>query len=122
MSTVATRRLRTTTAHTRSFEQAPRVRAGDRVRFIRHDEQSPGWFWGASAEGVEGYFPTSWFRLDASETGATALYDYDAAELTIEAGVEVECLVRVAGWLRVRTASGDEGWIPSNTIEPRQLD
>jgi len=67
---------------------------------------------------IEGYFPTSWFRLDSTGVQATALRDYDAAELTIEAGVQIDCLDEVAGWLLVRTAEGRQGWIPVQSAVP----
>jgi hypothetical protein len=107
------RRRRTSSPHTRSFATAPRVAANEAVRLIRHDERSPGWFYGVTPQGAEGYFPTSWFQLDEDGGQATALRDYDAVELTIDAGVEIDCLDEAAGWLLVRTVDGREGWIPS---------
>jgi hypothetical protein len=109
------RRVLTAAVHERSFAIAPRVYAQSTVRLIRHDERNPGWFYAATPTGIEGYFPTSWFHIDGAH--ATALRDYDASELTIEAGVELDCLEEVAGWLLVRTADGREGWIPLECAE-----
>jgi len=105
--------MRTTTvrAHRRSFETAPRVRAGEVVRVLRNDGKHPGWFFGDTSENVEGYFPVRWFDFGADAT-ATARRDYDATELTIEVGVPVQCLEAESSWVRVRTVAGEEGWIP----------
>ena len=111
-----TRPARTSKPHRRSFENAPRVAANDTVRWIRADDANPGWFLGADRNGVEGYFPQRWFELDQSTSTARALRDYDAAELTIEAGVDVECLETESGWVLVRTAAGDQGWIRGNCV------
>ncbi len=110
-------RMYTTKAHQRSFELAPRVHQGDQVRVLRHDDKPPGWFFGAAGVGLEGYFPLAWFALSADGTTATARRDYDAAELTIRAGVEIECLETEAEWLLVRTAEGHQGWIPGDCVK-----
>ena len=109
-------RLRTILGHKRTFHSAPRVRAGDVVRLVRHDEKNPGWFFGVAPDGLEGYFPSRWFEVDSNGTSARALRDYDAMELTIEADVEVQCLAEESGWLLVRTGDGREGWIPANCM------
>lgn len=92
------------------------MRAGDVVRHDRVDEKNPGWFVGADSRGVEGYFPCRWFDVDPGASTARALRDYDAAELTIGAGVEVECLAEESGWLLVRADDGREGWIPETCL------
>lgn len=107
--------FRTVSGHTRSFERAPRVRAGEVVRHIRDEEKHPGWFFGAAPDGVEGYFPIRWFDLDPENVTARAIRNYDAMELTIEAGIEVVRLAEESGWLYVRTEDGREGWIPSGS-------
>ncbi len=112
-----TTRTHTTRAHERSFETAPRVHRGVRVRVLKNDDQFPGWFFGACLEGQEGYFPMGWFELSPDGSAATARRDYDAAELTIEVGVGVECIETEAGWLLVRTADGREGWIPEDCVK-----
>jgi flagellar basal body rod protein FlgF len=110
-------RLRTTVGHRRSFERAPRVLANEVVSRDRDDEKNPGWFVGTDRNGVEGYFPSRWFELDSSGANARAKRDYDAGELTVSAGVDVECIANESGWLLVRTDEGQEGWIPASCVE-----
>ena len=50
---------------------------------------------------------------------ARALRDYDATELTIEAGVDVHCICEESGWLLVQTEDGREGWIPASCVKSR---
>ena len=87
------------------------------VRRIRDDDKNPGWFFGVAPNGTEGYFPSRWFESELRGMNSRALRDYDAAELTIEVGVEVECIVEESGWLLVRTDSGREGWIPVTCVK-----
>jgi len=89
------------------------------VRRLRDDAKNPGWFYGVAEDGIEGYFPSRWFELDASGEGAKALRDYDAMELPIEAGVEVECIAEESGWLLVQTEDGRQGWIPESCVKSR---
>jgi hypothetical protein len=103
-------------AHDRSFDRAPSVHTGELVRRVRHDERNPGWFHGVAPGGVEGYFPVRWFDVDAVAAVARALRDYDAMELTVGAGVEVECLAEESGWMLVRTSGGEQGWIPVGCV------
>src|SRR5688572_9020696 len=110
-------RFRTTAAYQRAFDRVPRVRAGDVVRHIRDDEKNPGWFFGIAADDIEGYFPSRWFEVDSSGASAKALRDYDATELTVEAGVPVHCICEESGWLLVQTEDGREGWIPASCVK-----
>lgn len=107
---------RTRAPHRRLFESAPRVVRGDLVRRIRDDEKNPGWFFGVAADGVEGYFPRSWFEVEAGGVSARALRDYDGMELTVEGDVIVERLAEESGSVLVRTEQGQEGWIPTTCV------
>jgi uncharacterized protein YgiM (DUF1202 family) len=103
--------------HQRSFDEAPKVQAGEVVRFLWEDEKNPGWFFGETFGGTEGFFPNRWFevRLEAQE--ATALRDYNAMELTVDKGEIVEAIDEAAGWLLVKTADHRTGWIPRANVE-----
>lgn len=102
--------------HHRSFTKAPNVQAGEVVRFLREDEKNPGWFFGATFEGVEGYFPNDWFNLRPEGGEATAIRAYDALELTVEKGEMVEAIAEAAGWLLVKTSDARVGWIPQANV------
>ena len=103
-------------AHQRSFDTAPRTRVRDVVQPIRHDVDNPGWFYGMTPDGVEGYFPSEWFDIAADGSEAIAQREYDAMELTVAVGEQVECLDAVAGWILVQTADGRHGWVPQECI------
>ncbi len=109
--------FRITSAHQRSFDRAPRVLANEIVHRDRDDEKNPGWFIGSDPNGIEGYFPSAWFELDPSGAKARAKRDYNAGELTISPGVNVECIAKESGWLLVRTEEGREGWIPDSCVK-----
>lgn len=103
--------------HKRSFDVAPQVKAGDVVKFVRHDPKSPGWFFGTTADGVEGYFPVAWFNVIEENKRATAQRPYDAMELTVDVGEVLEALDSAVGWLFVRAEDGKIGWVPLEKTE-----
>ena len=105
-----------TRKHKRSFEFAPSVDAGAVVRFMRQDHKNPGWFFGKTSEGIEGYFPVDWFDIQSESEKATAKRAYDAMELTVETGEVLEALDVAAGWLLVRAADGRVGWVPEKNV------
>lgn len=96
-------------AYVREFERAPRASAGAVVTFIRLDPKNPAWFFGRDQAGVEGFFPVQWFEL--AGVGARARRDYDAAELTVNVGTEVEVGERYGQWVHVTDPTGARGWI-----------
>ncbi|GAB5559084.1 MAG: hypothetical protein SynsKO_07310 [Synoicihabitans sp.] len=103
-------------SHKCSFEQAPKVTAEEWVIYRESDAKNPGWFKGVTDAGIEGYFPLSWFELDTNASRATALRDYDARELTVEAGELLAVIERESGWVRVLNASEEIGWVPAACV------
>lgn len=80
------------------------------------DPNDSAWFKGVDESGTEGYFPVPWFEMDEASREATALRDYDALELSVEAGTECEVIDRVGGWFQV-SCSGAVGWIPCVSLD-----
>lgn len=108
--------MKATKAYVRSFPKPPKARAGDVVKFERFDEKNLAWFFGRDASGAEGYFAVAWFRLDEAGGTATALRDYDANELSVEAGDSVEVTEEYGSWLLVKLRERT-GWIPEDCVE-----
>ncbi len=100
-------------AHERSFEIAPKVSAEETVTFRGNDPQNLGWFKGTTNEGIEGYFPLSWFSVDEPLGQATAQRDYDTQELTVKKGEDVATMESESGWTRVMNTEHEIGWIPA---------
>jgi hypothetical protein len=109
-------RFRVTKKYVREFEIAPRVNAGDEVRFAWYDQKNPGWFFGQTLAGIEGYFPTLWFNIQEESNRAEAQREYDAMELTVEVGQILEVLDTIGRWLLVRAENGSVGWVPKENV------
>lgn len=100
--------------HTPTYTDPIVVRAGDRLRVGREDDEHPGWAWCTAPDGGEGWTPLAILSREGAE--AVADRDYSAAELEVRGGRRVEVLEELSGWLRVRDADGHEGWVPVDCV------
>ncbi|MFH1312316.1 MAG: SH3 domain-containing protein [Candidatus Eisenbacteria bacterium] len=92
-----------------------RLRAGDEVKVADKKSEWPGWLWCSDSNGNAGWIPGLYVER-SGDTGAL-LVDYDATELTVEAGDEVEVLKTQNGWAWCRKPDGRYGWLPLNVFE-----
>ena len=82
----------------------------------RDDAEYPGWYWCRTDSGRSGWVHRSFLADVSGKT--TALRAYSAHELTVTAGERGEVIHSLDGWLYVRLAGGDEGWIPESHVTP----
>jgi hypothetical protein len=104
-----------TKPHSSSFETTPSAGPGEVVTFFHPDPGNPAWFFGRDPRGIDGYFPASWFRIDENRNQATASRSYDASELSVEPGDEVQILETHGDWVQVASPRGS-GWIPEKCV------
>jgi uncharacterized protein YgiM (DUF1202 family) len=92
-----------------------KLKVGDEVKVEDRESEWPGWLWCTDRTGNAGWIPGLYVERDG-DTG-TLRVDYDATELTVEAGDEVEVLGEQSGWAWCRKAGGEQGWLPLNVLE-----
>ena len=90
------------------------MKTGDSVEVGRADSDDPGWLWCRALDGREGWVPVE--LLSGQGAQALMLEDYSAKELAVFAGDEVEVEKMRHGWLLVRNAQGERGWIPQSHV------
>ena len=87
---VATARV--VAAHRSDYPEPVRLRAGDELLVAgpadAPESEWPGWLWCTDPQGRRGWVPEQFLRLDGNR--ATARCDYDATELTVSMGQEVD--------------------------------
>jgi hypothetical protein len=110
-------RLRATTAHVIPERPPIHVVPGQRVQTGEHDTQWPAFVFVTTSDGA-GWVPGRY--LDTSSDTAVVTADYDTTELATTAGEELTLINQdnPSGWAWVRNATGREGWVPLNTVEP----
>ncbi|MGH2517108.1 MAG: SH3 domain-containing protein [Ktedonobacterales bacterium] len=72
------------------------------------------WVWCTGPDGSSGWVPDAYIE----RTGENAIIrrDYDAAELTVQAGAEVVVEREESGWFWCVTRQGACGWIPIENV------
>jgi haloalkane dehalogenase len=97
------------------YQNPIQVKAGDRVEVGREDRTYPGWFWCRAADGCEGWVPRELLSREGSVANVTQ--DYSAKELAVKPGEDVQIEDVRHGWMLVRNALGQVGWIPKSHVE-----
>jgi len=90
---------------------------GEIVEGEERETEFEGWLWCKNNSGNQGWVPKTYLEA-ASESGQFQfLQDYNARELSVDAGQEVIVLDEESGWAWIRTTLGEEGWIPLENLQ-----
>ncbi len=91
------------------------VRKGEQVMLdaSKHTD-IPGWVWCVAASGKSGWVPSSFLII----TGSVGLLkrDYNAIELTVQPGDELELHEQESGFWWVTHEDGRLGWVPEECV------
>jgi hypothetical protein len=91
------------------------IRKGEILAVERRETEWSGWLWCTDSEGLGGWVPETYVECNGST--CRALRDYDATELTVYAGDELEILEEAGGWLWCVTDRGEKGWVLGENVE-----
>jgi hypothetical protein len=80
----------------------------------RAAKRVPGWWWCRGPDRREGWAPAEFLAIEGGE--ATVSREYDAHELSVSTGEDVEVLEDIAGWARVTNGAGLTRWIPMHCV------
>jgi hypothetical protein len=103
------------TAH--EIPQRPPIRLspGHQVQVGDHDTQWPEFVYVTAAHG-SGWVPAR--HLSRQSGTAVVLTAYDTTELATRTGELLDVLAEdlLSGWLWCRSETGEQGWVPVNTV------
>ena len=109
--------LRVIKNHKSEFHVPLIATKGEIVEGHEREGEFEGWFWCKNRSEVHGWVPKVYLEPTSESGQFQFLQDYNARELTIDAGQEVMVLNEEGGWAWVRTILGDEGWIPLENLQ-----
>ncbi len=102
-------------AYSRAYQDPIAFSAGDRVQVGKPDPDNPEWVWCVGGDGREGWVHRSFLAVNGSS--ATATRDYNAIELSVSPGEQLDGFEVAAGWQWCRNAQGDAGWVPLECLK-----
>jgi uncharacterized protein YgiM (DUF1202 family) len=102
------------TAYVSAYPEPVRVHRGDRLQIDLRRNEYEGWVWATTEDDNSGWMPQSYLETVSGSETAVATRDYDATELTVKPGDELDVLESESNWLLVRSADGRVGWVPEN--------
>ena len=110
-------RVRVVKPHVTSAPGPVRFAAGDALGVGHRDRHWTSYVWCTDQAGHAGWVPDSYLEM-TDKHEARALRDYDAPELTVGEGDELDVVEEAGGWLLCRTGRGIVGWVPADHVEP----
>ncbi|HEQ98090.1 MAG TPA: hypothetical protein ENO22_01970 [candidate division Zixibacteria bacterium] len=90
------------------------LRSGQKLRTEEKESEWPGWTWCVDDDGRAGWVPSSYLQI--TENTARAITDYNANELTVDIGDELQLLEEESGWYWCENSNGERGWVPAECI------
>jgi hypothetical protein len=81
----------------------------------RRTDEEPGWVYGVSPGGKEGWVPRALLAIEGMR--GTLKEDYDATELSFEPGERLNVTRVLNGWYWCRNDSSEEGWVPARLVK-----
>ena len=103
--------------HTAQYPDAPAFKSGEAVSCGKTDPEAPGWIWCTHADGRSSWVPLRIIERSEKSSEGRILEDYDARELTANAGETLKILATESCWAWVENTFGRRGWIPEAVLE-----
>jgi hypothetical protein len=114
-------RVRVTESRPRDHIDTIHIGPGDVVGVGHRNQQYPEFLWCASESGRQGWVAESYLEM-SGEKEAVALREYDAGQLTVVAGEQLDVLDQQGAFVLCRNAAGAQGWVPGRVLEDAGAD
>jgi hypothetical protein len=85
------------------------------LRWERRATEWEGWLWCTDSTGMTGWVPETYVEKIDNATCRT-LREYDATELTVKPGDNLDVKFAESGWVWCEIADGRKGWIPESHV------
>jgi uncharacterized protein YgiM (DUF1202 family) len=107
---------RVTTTYQAQYADPIHVRAGEPVEVSEKTDNWQGhtWVWCTDVRGKSGWVPQP-YLIQRDRTWIVHR-DYNAVELSVQAGETVQVAEAQSGWLWCTNAAGQAGWVPAANI------
>ena len=108
--------VRVATSRARDHVENIRIRDGESIVVGHRNQQYPEFLWCAAEDGHAGWVPEQFLHMDTDKE-ATALRDYDAAQLTVVKGETLEARSASACGSAAATPRAPRAGCPRSCLE-----
>jgi hypothetical protein len=108
-------KVRVTESRPRDHVVTIHVGPGDVIGVGHRNQQYPEFLWCATEDGHQGWVAEDYLEL-TGEKEAVAKREYDAAQLTVIEGEELEVLDQQGAFVLCGNAAGARGWVPGRIL------
>ena len=107
-------KCKVTKPHKSKFPNPLKFNKGDTVSVNTDRDDEPGWLWCIDVNGIEGWVPEVYVERNGASGSLNR--DYDATEMNITVGEELQILDEESSWLLCRKPNGETGWVPGDNV------
>jgi uncharacterized protein YgiM (DUF1202 family) len=94
-----------------------KLKSGEVVTIEEKESEWKGWLWCKDENGKVGWIPENYIKRKGDM--GKLLVNYDATELNVEKGEELEIIKEESVWLWCKNQNGNFGWIPKEKMNIR---
>ena len=91
------------------------ISAGEELTIGEKESSWSGWVWCTNRDGKSRWVPEKY--VERKGNSGTALYDYEATELSVSVGEELTMGQVESGWIWCTNQRGQSGWVPADHVE-----
>lgn len=111
------KKCRAMSGYRSAYPDPLKLRSGEVVTIGEKRSEWNGWLWCKDENGKTGWVPENYIKRKGDM--GKLLVNYDATELTVEKGEELEIIKEESGWLWCKNKNGNLGWIPKEKVNIR---
>jgi hypothetical protein len=103
--------------HVATYRDPITIRTGEEIQVGPEDTDYPGWVWCTDSRGRSGWVPKSILEFSYDGTEARSFEPYDAVELSVSVGEQVNQIQEESGWVWCENGEGKLGWVPKECFD-----
>jgi hypothetical protein len=104
--------------YTSPYTDPVAIHAGEELTIGAKETSWSGWVWCTNRDGQSRWVPEKYVKRSGDT--CTALYNYEATELSVSVGEELMMGEEESGWIWSTNREGQSGWVPADHVERLQ--
>lgn len=106
---------RVVTAYQSPYTEPFALHPGEELTIGHKESEWPGWVWCTNQHGESRWVPETY--IERRGDTCVALCEYEATELSVQAGQELTVGHGESGWRWCTNQAGQSGWVPAEYLD-----